>query len=304
MKLVVPYQHDAAQLNRILSLVGLFAFTIMLLPASSANAQLWPAHQSPVVEPVPQYVSPGVSNSSPLQRMPAQQIQPAPGMTPRRTISVPVTNTPVVPNAKAALRLPAKLKPNAAANKLSQQAKKKPENEAGKLEKTSPTNYGLDYSVYRDRNRYPIDYRKPCHTCGRPIGTESRFGHWGNNGRPYHESEPGGCLCNKEHAPNHPKFSIYWPRPFSVMIDDHHPDYAAERYLPGPKDRIVDVFNSLSTFKLSSYKRTDNGYCGPGVDPFGCLGESKQQSNAAMVGYPRVSNQAIPGLGQRNGFGY
>lgn len=292
-----PVRRDTAQLIRaMLPLIGLVAMTSALLPVTHVKAQLWPAHQSPVVEPVPQYVSPGAANFSTMQSVPLRQFQPAAPLAPRRAFPAPVLNTPVDPNAKAG--------PKGVAKELQQQTGLAPKTESEKSGKTPVTNYGLDYSVYRDRNPYPIDYRKPCHTCGRPIGTESRFGHWGNNGRPYQELEPGGCLCSKNHAPNHPKFSIYWPRPFSAMIDDHHPNSAAERYLPGPKDKIVDVFNSLSTFKLSGYKRTDNGYCGPGSDPFGCLSESKQRLGATAINYPRVSNRVVPGLGERNGFGY
>lgn len=89
-------------------------------------------------------------------------------------------------------------------------------------------------------------------------------------------------------------FSVYWPRPFSAKLDDRFPAKASERYQPCQKDRIVDVFDKLESFKLIDYQRRDNGYVGPDSDPYGCLGENRQLSRVAGVGYRFPSQPAAP----------
>ena len=137
----------------------------------------------------------------------------------------------------------------------------------------------LNNEIYRDQSVYPIDPRKPNWPCG---GGNCQQGcrcqsclALGNQGRPFHEKALGGCKCDTRKPTKHPNFSVHWPRPFSAKLDARHPEAANARYAACQPKRIVDVFDGLSTFKLSKYKRTDNGYCGPGSDPYGCLGESK-----------------------------
>lgn len=138
----------------------------------------------------------------------------------------------------------------------------------------------VDYSLYRDRRPYPIDPRKPCNECVRPHAVQSRGCELpGLKGRPYIDKEPGGCLCNKKRAPKHASSSVYWPRPFSTKLAGH----SDETVTTCPKKRIVDIFDPLATFKLIPYQRRDNGYCGRGADPFGCLGESRHQSGVRGV---------------------
>ena len=69
-------------------------------------------------------------------------------------------------------------------------------------------------------------------------------------------------------------FSVYWPRPFSAKRAEGHPHRCN---CDQCTTRINDRFDHLINFKLIDYQRTDNGYWGPGADPFGCLGESKYQ---------------------------
>jgi hypothetical protein len=74
-------------------------------------------------------------------------------------------------------------------------------------------------------------------------------------------------------------FSVYWPRPFSVKREQGHAHRCTcASCTDRCRTRINDRFDHLINFKLIDYHRTDNGHCGPGADPFGCLGESKYQA--------------------------
>lgn len=138
----------------------------------------------------------------------------------------------------------------------------------------------LNNEIYHDQSLYPIDPRKPnwpcaggnCHQQGCQCQSCLALG---NQGKPYRDRALGGCQCDSRKPTKHPNFSVHWPRPFSAKLDARHPEAANARYAACQPKRIVDVFDGLSTFKLSDYKRTDNGYSGPGSDPYGCVGESK-----------------------------
>lgn len=142
---------------------------------------------------------------------------------------------------------------------------------------TEPTPPVITYDVYRDGSRFPIDPRKPCSVCRRSVG-QCRCGvdHGqcgpGNHGQPYQAKEPGGFACGKNCPNKRPMFSVYWPRPFSARREEGHPHRCN---CDQCTTRINDRFDHLINFKLIDYQRTDNGHCGPGADPFGCLGESK-----------------------------
>ncbi len=136
----------------------------------------------------------------------------------------------------------------------------------------------LNFEVYRDVSRYPIDPRKPNNPCtkGPNCGCGCRHsGKYGIKGRPYQPRELGGETCGDRCPSKRPQFSVYWPRPLSAKLDERDPDRAAARYSGCPEKRLVDVFDRLANFRLIDYQRTDNGYCGPEADPYGCLGESK-----------------------------
>ena len=228
-------------------------FTIVLLvlclPGTSyVVAQEWRVNDLPFIGPVPQYSSP-------------------------RTNRYPLNEETVQDDLKEESK------------RATASSTEEKEPEKNPVKKKIEPHYGLDYSVYRDKNLLPIDPRKPCNRCVRPQG-ECSCHLPGVGGRPYMKSEPGGCTCSKKGPPRHPDFSLHWPRPFSAKLDERNPEKAAARYASCQKKRAVDVFDSLSKFKLSNYKRTDNGYCGPLSDPYGCLGESKQQvSRVTGVGY-------------------
>ena len=70
-------------------------------------------------------------------------------------------------------------------------------------------------------------------------------------------------------------FSVYWPRPFSAKRDERRPGKAEARYNGCQGKQLNDLFDPLSTFKISKYKRCDNAFSGVGREHFGCLGESK-----------------------------
>jgi hypothetical protein len=150
----------------------------------------------------------------------------------------------------------------------------------------------ISYDIYRDRNPFPIDPRKPCGICTNPAdrtgcGCGPLFDAPGLHGKPFQESEPGACECGKKKCGKcSPMFSVYWPRPFSAKLDEHFPGKADQRYSPCQKKRIVDVFDKFADFKLIDYQRKDNGYCGEDSDPYGCLGENRMiASGVAGVGY-------------------
>ena len=189
-----------------------------------------------------------------------------------------VTNQPIqnlLPEKPITKRLPKKNISKPAAKK-EQQVTIKEEAQKKAAEKSHPV---ISYDIYRDRSRFPIDPRKPCSVCRRPVGKcncgvdHGQCGP-GNHGQPYQDKEPGGYACGKNCPGKRPMFSVYWPRPFSAKRAEGHShrcncDQCATR--------INDRFDHLIKFKLIDYQRTDNGYCGPGADPYGCLGESKYQ---------------------------
>ena len=146
-----------------------------------------------------------------------------------------------------------------------------------KLSKHGVTNF----DAYRDCNPYPIDPRKPCPICTGRKGTFPKFKDrhdriYGFQGRPYREQEPGTCLCGKKKQKfKFTNINVYWPSSLAGVWEDRFPvlsDLDARTY---SRFHLTDVFDKFGGFELSSYERKDNGYCGPGFDRYGCLGESK-----------------------------
>ena len=161
------------------------------------------------------------------------------------------------------------------------------ESETAKKEAAQkPGYYPKNWDVYRDQNPYPIDPRKPCHTCVSPVETRPLTRHAlpGLKGRPYSEREPGACHCGKRSGvTKKPNYSPYWPSVLNAKFEEHFPRKAAIRAANFGKPRLNDIFNKFGTFKLIDYHR-----CDLANDPYGCLGESKQipgVSNVAGVGF-------------------
>ena len=191
---------------------------------------------------------------------PPQYNSPPPGNRPGFVLEPQTQPTQAVKNNKAAGAKTPKLK-----------AKKK----KGALVHQEPE---LNYEIYRDQTAFPIDPRKPNNPCTQTVNCGCgccAAGKPGLYGKPYQLREPGGYACGKRCANKHPQYSAYWPRPLSAKLDERDPERAAARYSGGQTRKLVDVFDRLANFRLIDYQRTDNGHCGPGSDPYGCLGESK-----------------------------
>ena len=157
--------------------------------------------------------------------------------------------------------------------------------------------YPMNWDVYRDQNPYPIDPRKPCHPCVEPVETRphTKLALPGLKGRPYKERVLGACRCgSKRGVTKKPNYSPYWPSVLNAKFEEHFPNKAAKRAANYCKPRFNDIFNKFGTFKLIDYHRSD-----PNRDPYGCLGESKQFSRVAGVGF-RQPGQPV----DRGGFAF
>lgn len=299
---------------------------VVLGATSNAHAIQWPVNAGPIHQAVPQYLprypvqalaNPNTdsvpklkfkrveTNTDAVSNGPIELLSPEPIRT--NTNPLPVQQPAATPlsidrhpasqrlptepsrleSPKAELPTVPKAKKPASKKELAKKTSAKKEKK--KEKQHLPT---VNYDVYRDRNPLPIDPRKPCGICTNPnlAGGCCCGRHCdapGRHGRPYQEREPGGCKCgDKKCGKCKPMFSLNWPRPFSAKLDEHFPARAAERYSPCQPKRIVDVFDKFIDFKLVDYQRKDNGYCGKGADPYGCLGESRMvASGVAGVGY-------------------
>lgn len=186
--------------------------------------------------------------------------------TVREPISMPPTTSATT--AEPPRRILPKPRRAVSAKKLAPSKKKQPV--------AAPKKPVLGYDIYRDTSVFPLDHRKPNNPCtqGSNCGC-SNCRLPGINGKPFKPTEPGGYNCGKNCPHKRPKFSVYWPRPFSAKLDERNPARAAARYSGRQTKKIVDAFDCLANFQLLSYERVDNGYTGRESDPYGCLGESK-----------------------------
>ncbi len=134
-----------------------------------------------------------------------------------------------------------------------------------------------------------------------PIGAAplTRLEAQGVHGRPYREPSPSGCECGKPLGLTRcPNASNYWPRPLSAKLGQNHPRLACSltnQVVPA----INAPFDRLQGYSgVSSYRRSDNGYCGDGVgrgqDAYGCVGETR--AKYGIYG----SSAGVVGLGIRN----
>ncbi|MEM7785274.1 MAG: hypothetical protein AAF623_18135 [Planctomycetota bacterium] len=270
---------------------------LVLLSSLTANAQSYPVQYPAVTDSLPQYQSKNskYSNvSSPLTQQQSQNINDELNKL-KQKIQLLENQQQNPMNSGSGQKLPSQ-RPSAGsqtrprtydsilkqANGSGASKKKSKTNSATgnpqtkKTSKKLPPHYGIDYSIYRQRNPIPIDPRVPCNQCTRPSSLpQHKWDIVGRNGRPYVESEIGGCQCEKNHPNKRPRYSVYWPRPMSAKLDHRFPGKASSRYSQCPPKRIIDFLNPLDNIKLSQYKRSDNGYAGVNSDPYGCLGESR-----------------------------
>ena len=126
-----------------------------------------------------------------------------------------------------------------------------------------------------------------CNECVRPYETRpgTRYDLPGFRGRPYIAAPVGGCQCG--HATGvtrHPNASAHWPRPLSASVDQALPQFS-NWMEQGVAPAITSPFDRLGNFRGLPYQRRDSGYCGPGRDPYGCLGESRAANNVSGIGY-------------------
>ena len=233
-----------------------------------------------------------LSGEEPQQRSPIIEKKSVaePGkLAPPPEYSSPFNPKPLVPpSLQVRAAEPSKIQPPAKPSKLKQQKQKPKEKKA----KSAPRKPTLNYNIYRDQSVYPLDPRKANNPCTQTQDcgcSRCLAGKTGIYGRPYQPREPGGYACGKNCSNKRPQFSVYWPRPISAKLDERNPECAEARYSGCPQKKLTDCFDRLVNFRLIDYQRTDNGYCGPGSDPYGCLGESK----IANLGY-HFQTEAIP----------
>ena len=179
---------------------------------------------------------------------------------------------------------------------------KSPEAKPLKTKPAIPKHGVKNFDIYRDRNPYPVDPRKPCHVCIQRKDTHPAFADrfsriTGFQGRPHQDIEPGGCLCGKKKQSfKKPNINVYWPSMFAGVKEEYFPCKAAKDAATHGRFRLVNMFDNLGGFELSRYQRRDNGYCGPGRDRFGCLGESKTiESGVFGVGFREPGQPADRG---------
>jgi hypothetical protein len=155
--------------------------------------------------------------------------------------------------------------------------------------KAKPHHPVKTWDVYRDHSRYPIDPRKPCSVCKREVGKcgcgcQCAHRGIGNEGMPWQDTEPGGRSCGKKNCGDkRPEFSVYWPKPLSAKRENREGCCNGCGHARCQCRKVNDLFDHLVNFSLIDYQRKDNAYCGPGADPYGCLGESR--SRVAGVGF-------------------
>lgn len=208
-----------------------------------------------------------------------KQDTPTGPLSSTRPPSSVLTPNPPTPPARG-LRPPS-ASTSASASNSNEESRTRPDRVAAKPKTNSHNIPEINYDIYRDLSVYPLDPRKqnnPCTqgpSCGCDRCGRSGQRKMGFQGRPYQPQEPGGYSCGRKCPSKRPQFSMFWPRPFSAKLDEAFPQAASRRYEPGQKKKVWDVFDKLTNFTVIDYQRTDNGYSGPGCDPYGCLGESK-----------------------------
>lgn len=171
--------------------------------------------------------------------------------------------------------------------------KKTDKSKAKSKSKSKPHHPVKTWDLYRDRSHYPIDPRKPCSVCKREVGScdcqcGCQFSHRGigNKGMPWQDTEPGGRTCGKKNCCNkRPEYSVYWPKPLSARRENRNGCCQGCGHATCRCRKVNDLFDHLVNFSLIDYQRKDNAYCGPGADPYGCLGESRAEVASVGVGY-------------------
>lgn len=148
------------------------------------------------------------------------------------------------------------------------------------------TNSGFGYPEISPRDRCN-ECIQPCET--RPVTRWKLPGFWG---RPHVDPIVGECACGKRTGvTRHASGSIFWARPFSGHVDAACPGMSS--WLQNcAAPALTSPFDRLGGFRGLPYHRTDNGFCGPGRDPYGCLGESNPCNATPALVQPMQGAQA------------
>lgn len=249
-------------------------------PLQSLLSEKEPQQQTSPSDILMEESKPAVPKIDSNKKTPVVETKPV--EEPEKLATPPAYHSPFNPkplgsqNSTGILTAPEKLAPPSTKPSAKKAESKQPKSKKKAI--AGPREPTLNYNIYRDQSAYPLDPRKPnnpctqTQNCGCAGCLASRPG---VNGRPYQPREPGGYACGKNCPNKRPQFSVYWPRPFSAKRDERDPASAAARYSGCQQKKLTDCFDRLVNFRLIDYQRTDNGYCGPGSDPYGCLGESK-----------------------------
>lgn len=280
---------------------SLILFAAFLLSAAipiTSNAQNW---QDPALQqPVRQYFT---GDRYPLNSATDTAVSaPAPAVSkpaPPRVDQIDLEGTsqklkakevakPEVKKKKPVSKPPVDEKTSAKKKKRGEKAAKKETKTKAKAKKEAHHPVKT-WDLYRDRSPYPIDPRKPCSVCKREVGDchcgcQSPHCGIGNQGMPWQDTEPGGRSCGKKGCSDkRPEFSVYWPKPLSAKRANREGCCQGCGQASCRCRKVNDLFDHLVNFRLVDYQRKDNGFCGPGADPYGCLGESRSQ--VAGVGF-------------------
>ncbi len=118
--------------------------------------------------------------------------------------------------------------------------------------------------------------RNPC-THPAQVTPRTRFEIPGLFGRPYRDQLPGGCVCGQPSGiTRSPDASVYWSAPMSSLAQQRNPAFHCWWETTGRQQAFAPI-DSLGQFSGVAFRRTDNGYCGPSADPYGCVSASRQK---------------------------
>ena len=274
------------QTNRSLLLFVAWLSMSIGIPVTSM-AQNW---QDPALQqPVQQYFSGeryplnGTSNAATVAPTPPLSEPALPRLDEIKLGEVPPKAKTKVPAKPKVKEKKPKSKPLVDKKTSSKKKSAEKASKAKSKKKTDPQHPVKTWDVYRDRSPYPIDPRKPCSVCKREVGDCScgsqcaQYG-IGNQGMPWQDTEPGGRSCGKKGCGDkRPELSAYWPKPLSARRANREGYCQGCGHAKCRCRKVNDLFDHLVNFKLVDYQRKDNGYCGPGADPYGCLGESNSR---------------------------
>lgn len=151
----------------------------------------------------------------------------------------------------------------------------------------SSTIVGQDlYQNYADPDRSAV-----CPNCNHRL---PRVNVCGWKGHPWRDKELGGCRCGKKSPLTFYNFDCHWPAPFSVVLDHGCSGRARRATTDTTQPRLRDCLDCLADFRLLPPVRRDNGHTGPGCDPFGYVGRSRQGQIVMESVEPQLIPETIP----------